>query len=117
MKKLIISKSLLVVALTVFSVSASAQIKYRTDGKMTFGSTDPYEFYRQTVVYEFVKKDEYLAKFSKSANEEIGLLAQEVVEAVLPNVVLTDEEGKKLINLYSDYTCTDSSYSNIASRG
>lgn len=30
-------------------------------------------------------------------NAEIGLLAQEV-EAVLPNVVFTDEEGKKLIN-------------------
>ena len=30
-------------------------------------------------------------------NTEIGLLAQEV-EAVLPNVVFTDEEGKKLIN-------------------
>lgn len=33
------------------------------------------------------------------ANSEIGLLAQEV-EAVLPNLVYTDEEGRKLV----DYT-------------
>ncbi len=47
------------------------------------------------VTYNF--QDDYLARFSKSNNKEIGLLAQEV-ESILPNAVITDEEGKKLIN-------------------
>ena len=48
------------------------------------------------VKYDFIGKDEYLTKFSKNT-KEIGLLAQEL-EAVLPDAVITDEEGKKLIN-------------------
>lgn len=36
-------------------------------------------------------------KKSGGANQEIGLIAQEV-ETVLPSIVLTDPEGKKLIN-------------------
>lgn len=46
---------------------------------------------------DYFFKDEYREKFSKSSPKEIGLLAQEV-EAVLPNAVITDDEGKKLIN-------------------
>lgn len=39
-----------------------------------------------------------MSKFKSGGDgKEIGLLAQEV-EAILPNVVLTDDEGKKLIN-------------------
>jgi hypothetical protein len=34
---------------------------------------------------------------SRANMEEIGLIAQEV-EAILPNIVLTDDEGRKLIN-------------------
>ena len=48
------------------------------------------------VKYDFADTDEYLARFSKNT-KEIGLLAQEL-EIVLPDAVITDEEGKKLIN-------------------
>lgn len=50
------------------------------------------------VTYDF--QDESPSKFSRSANKEIGLLAQEV-EAILPSAVITDDEGKKLINYTS----------------
>ena len=37
---------------------------------------------------------------SSNANQEIGLLAQDV-EKVLPNLVFTDNEGKKLVDYIS----------------
>lgn len=176
--KTTILKNSVMMVLIAISTTLNAQIKYRTDGKLTMGDTDPYEFYHQTlfgngmyfkcktsnffqidvtpaatrlashynqvvfyntktstyssiqvqnvytysdaraktdiktlnsglalntisklrpVTYRFKEANEYLTRFSAPTNEEIGLLAQEV-EAVLPNVVLTDEEGKKLIN-------------------
>lgn len=49
------------------------------------------------VSYEFSDKSDK-TMFRKGGNgKEIGLLAQEV-EAVLPNIVLTDPDGNKLIN-------------------
>lgn len=45
------------------------------------------------VTYQFVGEKE----MGRSSNLEIGLIAQEV-EKVLPSIVYTDDEGKKLIN-------------------
>lgn len=163
---------------STFTVS-NAQIKYYSDGKLTFGNTQPYEFYHQTiygngmyfkcktgnffqidvtpvgtrlashsdqvvfyntktstfnsiqvknvynysdaaaktnianlsnslnsvlqlrpVTYNFADKPSIASDVSYTTGgdgKEIGLIAQEV-EQVLPNVVLTDDEGKKLIN-------------------
>lgn len=41
--------------------------------------------------------ERYLLKRTATGSQEIGLIAQEV-EAVLPEIVYTDEEGHKLIN-------------------
>lgn len=52
------------------------------------------------VTYNFVNNSGNVTTRTLAANSsssEIGLLAQEV-EGVLPNVVITDSEGKKLIN-------------------
>lgn len=51
------------------------------------------------VTYSFKDTDPAAASMFKTGGngKEIGLLAQEV-EQVLPNVVLTDPDGKKLIN-------------------
>lgn len=50
------------------------------------------------VTYSFTdNSQESMYKKSGGANQEIGLIAQEV-ETVLPSIVLTDPEGKKLIN-------------------
>lgn len=50
------------------------------------------------VTYSFTDNSpEPMYKKSGGANQEIGLIAQEV-ETVLPSIVLTDPEGKKLIN-------------------
>lgn len=49
------------------------------------------------VLYDFNDKADRVKFKSGGDGKEIGLLAQEV-EAILPNVVLTDDEGKKLIN-------------------
>lgn len=158
---------------------ASAQIKYYSNEKLTFGDTEPYAFYNQTIygsgmyfkcktgnffqidvtpvgtrlashadqvvfyntqtntfnsiqvksVYNYsdARAKSNVANLTNSLNtvlklrpvtynfsdasavsttsayttggngKEIGLIAQEV-EEVLPNVVLTDDEGKKLIN-------------------
>lgn len=157
---------------------ASAQIKYYSNGKLTFGNTEPYEYFNQTIygngmyfkcktgnffqidvtpaasrlashdnqvvfynsktstfnsiqvksVYNYsdARAKSNVANLTNSLNtvlklrpvtynfsdasvasstayttggngKEIGLIAQEV-EEVLPNVVLTDDEGKKLIN-------------------
>lgn len=178
MKKLFIKKvQIVVLFLFALNLTTNAQIKYRPDGKVTIGATEPYQYYHTTlaatgmyfkcktsnffqidvtpyatrlashddqvvfynsqtstfnsiqvrsvynssdaraktniqtlnngletisrlrpVVYNF--KDDYLAKFSSDNTKEIGLLAQEV-EQVLPNCVVTDEEGNKLINYIS----------------
>lgn len=45
------------------------------------------------VTYQFAGEKE----MGRSSNLEIGLLAQEV-EKILPSIVYTDDEGKKLIN-------------------
>lgn len=45
------------------------------------------------VTYQFAGEKE----MGRSNNLEIGLLAQEV-EKILPSIVYTDDEGKKLIN-------------------
>lgn len=39
----------IVITLTVMSMSANAQIKYYSNGRLTFGNTEPYEFYHQTI--------------------------------------------------------------------
>lgn len=165
--------------LTTTYTVANAQIKYYSNGKLTFGNTEPYEFYHQTiygngmyfkcktgnffqidvtpvgtrlashsdqvvfyntqtstfnsiqvknvynysdasaktnvanltnslnsvlqlrpVTYNFADKSSIASDASYTTGgdgKEIGLIAQEV-EQVLPNVVLTDDEGKKLIN-------------------
>lgn len=49
------------------------------------------------VSYNFNDNADNVKFKSGGDGKEIGLLAQEV-EAILPNVVLTDDEGKKLIN-------------------
>lgn len=51
------------------------------------------------VTYDFKDTDPATANVFKTGGngKEIGLLAQEV-EQVLPNVVLTDPDGNKLIN-------------------
>lgn len=49
------------------------------------------------VTYSFVNKIEDVSAKRGAEGREIGLLAQEV-EAVIPDIVLTDDEGKKLIN-------------------
>ena len=49
------------------------------------------------VTYNFADNNMRATPFSRGSEQEIGLLAQEV-EQVLPNIVLTDDEGKKLIN-------------------
>jgi hypothetical protein len=162
---------LIVLSAFLFS-KAQSQIRYASDGKLTIGNTQPYEFYGQTVegsgmyfksltnrflqldvspsspriagtgnqvvfyntktstfnsiqvanvynysdakaktnirpsmyglnvisqlrpvTYQFAGEKE----MGRSSNLEIGLLAQEV-EKILPNIVYTDDEGKKLIN-------------------
>lgn len=51
------------------------------------------------VTYNFINKDvRAAAKFVVGGDgKEMGLLAQEV-EKIVPNAVLTDPDGKKLIN-------------------
>ena len=49
------------------------------------------------VSYDFKDKNEPAAAAFRVGGKEIGLLAQEV-EKVLPNIVLTDPDGNKLIN-------------------
>ncbi|MDR1499175.1 MAG: tail fiber domain-containing protein [Rickettsiales bacterium] len=49
------------------------------------------------VAYDLINKDSSNKFKLGGSGKEIGLLAQEV-EAVLPEIVLTDDEGKKLIN-------------------
>lgn len=49
------------------------------------------------VTYDFINKDKSTHFNTGGSGKEIGLLAQEV-ETVLPEIVLTDDEGKKLIN-------------------
>lgn len=174
--KTTIIKSIVTITFLLLGISANAQIKYYSNGKVTMGNTEPYSFYHYTlygtgmyfkfgtsnffqidvtpaatrlashydqvvfyntatsafnsiqvknvynysdaraktniqsmatnrginilkklrpVTYSF--KDNYLAKFSPTSTKEMGLLAQEV-ETVLPEIVMTDEEGKKLIN-------------------
>lgn len=162
---------LIVLSAFLFS-KAQSQIRYASDGKLTIGNTQPYEFYGQTiegsgmyfkslttrflqldvspsspriagtgnqvvfyntktstfnsiqvanvynysdakakinvrpsvyglsvisqlrpVTYQFAGEKE----MGRSNNLEIGLLAQEV-EKILPSIVYTDDEGKKLIN-------------------
>lgn len=53
----------------------------------------------RAVKYDFKDKDAKAASVFKVGGDgkEIGLLAQEV-EQVLPNVVMTDPDGKKLVN-------------------
>ncbi|HCA99409.1 tail fiber domain-containing protein [Petrimonas sulfuriphila] len=168
-----IGLSIVLIVLSAFLFSkAQSQIRYASDGKLTIGNTQPYEFYGQTVegsgmyfksltnrflqldvspsspriagtgnqvvfyntktstfnsiqvanvynysdakaktnirpsmyglnvisqlrpvTYQFAGEKE----MGRSSNLEIGLLAQEV-EKILPNIVYTDDEGKKLIN-------------------
>lgn len=167
------SLSIVFMILSAFLFSKSySQIRYASNGKLTIGNTQPYEFYAQTVegsgmyftcftnkflqldvspaapriagtgnqivfyntktstfnsiqvanvynysdtkakinirpsvyglniisqlrpvTYQFVGEKE----IGRSSDLEIGLLAQEV-EKILPNIVYTDDEGKKLIN-------------------
>lgn len=168
-----IGLSIVLMVLSAFLFSKSySQIRYNSNGKLTIGNTQPYEFYSQTVegsgmyftcftnkflqldvspaapriagtgnqivfyntktsafnsiqvanvynysdvkaktnirpcvyglntisllrpvTYQFVGEKE----MGRSSNLEIGLIAQEV-EKVLPSIVYTDDEGKKLIN-------------------
>lgn len=168
-----IGLSIVLIVLSAFLFSkAQSQIRYASDGKLTIGNTQPYEFYGQTiegsgmyfkslttrflqldvspfspriagtgnqvvfyntktstfnsiqvanvynysdakakinvrpsvyglsvisqlrpVTYQFAGEKE----MGRSNNLEIGLLAQEV-EKILPSIVYTDDEGKKLIN-------------------
>ena len=178
MKNLMVKKVVSTLVFALFCITANAQIKYDSNGKLTFGNTAPFGFYgitlnsngmyfkckdsnffqidvspigtrlashadqvvfynTQTNTFNSIQvKDvynysdaraksnirslqnglNYILKlhpvsYSFSDNptreasllrkggdeREIGLLAQEV-EKVLPNVVLTDAEGKKLIN-------------------
>lgn len=169
-------RTLFLIALVFMGVGANAQIKYYSDGKLTYGNTTPYEFYTQTLnatgvyfkcktsnffqvdvtpaatrlashsdqivlyntktnvfnsiqvknVYNYSDaraksnvqtlnnglnsvlqlrpvsytfSDNSIASSFKTGGNglEMGLLAQEV-EKVLPNVVLTDADGNKLIN-------------------
>lgn len=173
-----IFRSVFVVALLLFATGASAQIKYRSDGRLTIGNSEPEQFYTITSVgpgmyfkcktsnffqidvspaatrlashydqvvfyntqsskfnsiqvknvynYSDARAKINIAKLNYGLNtigklnavtydfkdtepasanlfrvggngKEIGLLAQEV-EEVLPNVVLTDPDGNKLIN-------------------
>lgn len=177
MKK-IIMRTIFVIALFIVGVSANAQIKYTTNGRLTIGNTQPYEFYNQTIYgtgmyfkfdtsnffqidvspaatrlashydqvvfyntktgifnsiqvknvynqsdardktniqtlnqglnlisqlrpvrYDFRDQNaESKSKFRLGgAGKEIGLLAQDV-EEVIPDIVLTDPDGKKLVN-------------------
>lgn len=174
----IFMKSIFTIVLLIVVVSVNAQIRYTTNGRLTIGNTQPYEFYNQTIYgtgmyfkfdtsnffqidvspaatrlashlnqivfyntktntfnsiqvksvynqsdardktniqtlnqglnlisqlrpvrYDFKNKDaESSAKFRLGGEgKEIGLLAQDV-EQVLPDIVLTDPDGKKLIN-------------------
>lgn len=168
-----IGLSVVFIVLSAFMFSKSySQIRYTSNGKLTIGNTQPYEFYAQTVegsgmyytcltnkflqldvspsapriagtgnqivfyntktstfnsiqvanvynysdaraktnvrpsvyglntisqlrpvTYQFAGEKE----IGRSSNLEIGLIAQEV-EKVLPSIVYTDDEGKKLIN-------------------
>lgn len=42
-------RNVIVIVLLVMTGSVNAQIKYRSDGKLTIGNTEPYEFYHQTI--------------------------------------------------------------------
>ena len=42
-------RNVIVIVLLVMAGSVNAQIKYRSDGKLTIGNTEPYEFYHQTI--------------------------------------------------------------------
>lgn len=173
-----IFRSVFVVTLLLVATVANAQIKYRSDGRLTIGNTEPEQFYSITtagsgmffkcktsnffqidvspaatrlashydqvvfyntktskfnsiqvknvynysdarakinvaklnyglntidklnaVTYDFKDTEPASANLFKTGGngKEIGLLAQEV-EQVLPNVVLTDPDGNKLIN-------------------
>ncbi|MDD4416195.1 MAG: tail fiber domain-containing protein [Proteiniphilum sp.] len=166
-----ISLVTVLLVLSSFFFTVSAQIKYSADNKLTIGNTQPYSFYHQTVfgngmyfkcktsnffqidvtpaatrlashydqvvfyntatsrfnsiqvqnVYnqsdaraktnirssiyglDIIKQlrpvtYQYINVDQASRNQvEIGLIAQEV-EKILPNIVYTDDEGKKLIN-------------------
>lgn len=115
--------------LAAFSMSANAQIKYTSSGKLTIGDTTPYSYYPTTHngsiylkdnsshffqidncisrlkklrTYSYKFKDEEMATRVRTVQKggngnEYGMLAQEV-EKVFPNLVITDNEGKKLIN-------------------
>ncbi|MBQ6200464.1 MAG: tail fiber domain-containing protein [Prevotella sp.] len=177
--KLGIKRSIITLFFAATFTVSNAQIKYYSDGRLTFGNTDPYGFYHQTiygngmyfkcktgnffqidvtpvgtrlashsdqvvfyntqtstfndiqvrnvynysdarakgnvvnlknslntvlklrpVTYNFLDDSSTIqakAYTTGGDKKEIGLIAQEV-EEVLPNVVLTDSEGKKLIN-------------------
>lgn len=178
MKLNVIFRSVFVLAFLLLATVSNAQIKYRSDGKLTIGNTEPEQFYGITaygggiylksktsnffqvdvtpaatrlashydqvvfyntklsrfnsiqvknvynysdarakvnvaklnfglntidklnaVTYDFKDTDPATANVFKTGGngKEIGLLAQEV-EQVLPNVVLTDPDGNKLIN-------------------
>jgi len=168
-----IGLSLVLIVLSAFVFSKSySQIRYLSDGKLTIGNTQPYEYFGQTIfgngayfkcktsnflqlditpanpriagtgnqvvfynsknsafnsiqvanVYNYsdarvktnIKPSIYglntirqlrpvTYQFTndngkgRSSNLEIGLLAQEV-EKILPSIVYTDDEGKKLVN-------------------
>lgn len=176
--KLKVMRAIASLFLAATCTAANAQIKYYSNGKLTFGNTEPYEYFNQTIygtgmyfkcktgnffqidvtpaasrlashdnqvvfynsktstfnsiqvksVYNYsdARAKSNVANLTNSLStilklrpvtynfsdasvasstayttggngKEIGLIAQEV-EEVLPNVVLTDDEGKKLIN-------------------
>lgn len=74
---------------TYSDVRAKTSIRSLSDGLMIINRLRP-------VTYRFAD-ERYLLKRTATGSQEIGLIAQEV-EAVLPEIVYTDEEGHKLIN-------------------
>ena len=74
---------------TYSDVRAKTNIRLLSDGLMIINSLG-------SVTYRFAD-ERYLLKRTTTGSQEIELIAQEV-EAVLPEIVYTDEEGHMLIN-------------------
>ena len=80
-------------------VFETVELTTNDTAKINNWKADYYPFDTLEVSYDFKDKNEPAAAAFRVGGDgkEIGLLAQEV-EKVLPNIVLTDPDGNKLIN-------------------
>ena len=116
MKK-IIMKTTLIISLMIVAVSANAQIKYDSQGKLTIGNVTPYSFYQTTIFGNLYLKDNPDHFFQVDLTPAATRLASHYDQVVFFNTQTSTFNSIQVKNVYNQSDARDKTNIQTLSQG